>query len=50
MQDIALYLLEKGAHLDTRNVVGATPFYGAVESLNRGLSQVSKTYFFGWNF
>ncbi|XP_071830490.1 uncharacterized protein [Apostichopus japonicus] len=38
--EIALYLLENGAHLDTRNTLGATPFFGAVESLNRGISQL----------
>ncbi|XP_030845217.1 uncharacterized protein LOC754486 isoform X2 [Strongylocentrotus purpuratus] len=38
--DIALFLLENGAKLDARNVSGASPFFGAVEGLHKGISQM----------
>ncbi|XP_041471768.1 uncharacterized protein LOC121421175 isoform X1 [Lytechinus variegatus] len=38
--DIALFLLENGAKLDAKNVSGASPFFGAVEGLHKGISQM----------
>ncbi|XP_071956727.1 uncharacterized protein [Antedon mediterranea] len=37
--DVALYLLESGCNIDTKNYLGATPFFNAVEGLSKGISQ-----------
>ena len=43
-QELALYLLESGAYVNSLNASGCTPLFFAVEGLHKGLCHVRVYY------